>query len=79
MSRSFKRTPIVGQMFAYSDKSFKRHSAKCFRKACKLALKLGKTPENNRHAFANVYHSPKDGKCYLDIKRSPHLVIYMRK
>jgi hypothetical protein len=64
MSRSRKKTPIVGMTTAESDKPFKRSEHSRERAAVRVALQAGSEPPSPR-AFGDPARGEKDGKRYL--------------
>ena len=68
MSRSRKKTPIIGHTTAESDKPWKAKAARSFRHAARQALGRGDDdpplPER-RWAVVNRYDATKDGKQWV--------------
>ena len=68
MSRSRKKTPIIGHTTAESDKPWKAKAARSFRHAARRALGRAEgealLPER-RWAVVNPYDAPKDGKHWV--------------
>ena len=64
MSRSFRKTPVVGVAKAESDKPFKVREHRRERRAVKAALKAD-GPLPDPRAFGNPWASEKDGKQFL--------------
>ena len=66
MSRSFKKTPIVG-IAGHSEKQDKRLGNRKFRKMAKHAIKQGKLNKlpYDMDSVQDVWSMSKDGKIYL--------------
>lgn len=64
MSRSYKKTPIVGNTKAPSDKPFKRQVNRAFRTAAKQHLNKGMVESMPIYLdeLRSVWDAPKDGK-----------------
>jgi len=67
MSRSFKKTPIVG-IAGSSDKSGKRLANRALRRKVKEALGIGKEVMPELREVSDVWDMAKDGKMYADGK-----------
>lgn len=67
MSRSRKKTPIIGFTCARSDKPWKARAARSFRHAASQALRDGENAllPVKRWAVVNPYDAPKDGKHWI--------------
>lgn len=63
MSRSRRKTPILGNANAASDKPFKADEHKRARSQAKQAIAQGKEPQDIR-LYGDPWESPKDGKRY---------------
>ena len=67
MSRSRKKTPIVGMTTMSSDKPFKRDEHRRERRAVRTLLNAGLDGDDKRlHSkdYGNPWKAPKDGKQY---------------
>lgn len=64
MSRSRKKTPIVGNTCIESDKWFKAKAHRQERAAIRCALSVGEEPANEAKRFGDPHASGKDGKHY---------------
>lgn len=73
MSRSRKKTPIVGMTVADSDKAYKQAEHRRERTAVRVALRQ-RTELPSSRAFGDPAKSEKDGKQYV-----PHLAELRRK
>lgn len=65
MSRSRRKTPIVGITTADSDKAFKQTEHRRERRAVKTLLGAGEEPPPTR-TFGDPWAGQKDGKAWLD-------------
>ena len=65
MTRSIRRTPIVGVTTAETDKPFKAREHRRERRAVKVALGADE-PLPDRRAFGDPWKGDKDGKQFLD-------------
>ena len=65
MSRSFRKTPVVGVAKAESDKPFKVREHRRERRVVKAALRTD-DPLPDRRAFGDPWNGDKDGKRFLD-------------
>ncbi|MBU3032394.1 hypothetical protein [Paracoccus marinaquae] len=65
MSRSRKRTPVVGITTAPSDKPYKVAEHRRERRSAKVSIGNGAEPEHPK-AFGDPWRGEKDGKAYLD-------------
>ena len=72
MSRSLRKTPIVGNTTATSEKSFKRRAHRNERAAVRIAL-AHDSDARDSHAFGNPWRGDKDGKQYIG-DRHRHLM-----
>lgn len=70
MSRSRKKTPIVGHTKAESDKPFKVKEHRRERRVVKQDLTSAGDYDNmvlpDKEQYGNDWNSPKDGKCWRD-------------
>lgn len=70
MSRSRKKTPIIGHTKADSDKPFKVQEHKRERRVVKHILTSAIDHDNmvlpDKEQYGNDWESPKDGKCWRD-------------
>lgn len=64
MTRSVRRTPIVGMTTAETDKPFKAMEHRRERRAVEAALRAD-APLPDRRAFGNPWAADKDGKQFL--------------
>ncbi|MBB6470251.1 hypothetical protein IHE39_06355 [Aminobacter carboxidus] len=64
MSRSRRKTPIVGMTTAESDKPFKQAEHRRERRAVKAVVKAGEEPPAPKE-FGNPWAGEKDGKQWL--------------
>jgi len=64
MSRSIKKTPIIGHCNCCSEKKDKRIANRKFRLSTKILLKKGKDPLFSIRQISNVWQFGKDGKQY---------------
>ena len=64
MSRSFRKTPIIGITTAESDKPFKQREHQRERSAAKIAIARGDDPLPPK-AYGNPWSAEKDGKQYI--------------
>jgi len=64
MSRSRRKTPIVGITTAESDKPFKVREHRRERRAVNIALRVGEEPPSPEE-FGDPWKSEKDGKQFV--------------
>lgn len=64
MSRSRRKTPILGHTTAKSEKWFKKAEHKRERRIVRMKLLAGAEIMPHRHQFANPWMAPKDGKSW---------------
>lgn len=77
MSRSRRRTPIVGITTADSEKQGKRRANRSWRAAIRRALREGeREAAHSRHAFSDPWDMAKDGKKWVGrlVRRLPALM-----
>lgn len=73
MSRSRRKTPIVGMTTAESDKPFKEAEHRRERRSVRAAVKqLEDAPDPK--LFGNPCHAEKDGKQWLDLSHRGELM-----
>ncbi|MDW3223416.1 MAG: hypothetical protein R8G34_11105 [Paracoccaceae bacterium] len=73
MSRSRRKTPIIGITTAQSDKRFKKAEHKRARRKLKAADLTEDTPPDPK-AFGNPWASDNDGKQRIDPHKLPGLM-----
>ncbi|MGF7004533.1 hypothetical protein [Aminobacter sp. BE322] len=64
MSRSRRKTPIIGITTAETDKPFKQAEHRRERRAVKAVIKTGEEPPAPK-AFGNPWDGQKDGKQWI--------------
>lgn len=62
MSRSYRKTPIVGASCSRSNKRFKQYEHRAERKKIKQLLALGIENLPHPKEYGNEWDSPRDGK-----------------
>lgn len=73
MSRSRRKTPIVGMTTAESDKPFKIAEHRRERRSVRAAVRqLEDAPDPKE--FGNPWHGEKDGKQWLDLSHRGELM-----
>ncbi len=65
MSRSKRKTPIIGHSDDRSEKDFKKSANRKLRKANKVKLKKGKDVLTQLREVSDVWAGIKDGKRFL--------------
>lgn len=73
MSRSYRKTPIIGMTTKDSDKPFKKAEHKRARRAVN-ARDLSTDDPPAEKQFGNPWGAPKDGKQWVDAKRFPEIM-----
>ena len=76
MSRSKRKTSIIGHTSASSEKQDKRDYNRRYRHACKQFLHIDFETELLPHlqAYSNLWSMSKDGKKWFDAKKYPKLM-----
>lgn len=73
MSRSYRKTPIIGLTSKPSDKTFKKAEHKRARRALSARdLSIEEPPADKK--FGDPWSSPKDGKRWIGRNRCPELM-----
>lgn len=78
MSKSYRKTPIVGVTTAASDRYGKKASARKLRRAVKVSVARGDDVQPHQYELFDPYSMPKDGKTYI-ARGNPDAKKLMRK
>lgn len=79
MSRSKRKTPIMGITCAKSEKEDKRLANRAFRRRTRQALVVEMEPPFSRHQVSNVWDFAKDGKQFLSQETIKNYPRFLRK
>ena len=79
MSRSYRKTPIVGWTTAESEKQDKRKANRAFRRKSRVAIASGKEPPFSIRCVSNIWSFAKDGKGYCHAETIAKYPDLMRK
>ncbi len=79
MARSTRRTPILSNTGAPSDKIFKRRAARRLRLAVRAGLRSGREILPVAREIASTWDFPKDGKHWFGHLSDAELAPMMRK
>lgn len=74
MSRSTRKTPIVGITKAPSEKNDKRVAQRRFRRKAKVSISQGEDPPEDLNEIADVWTFDKDGKQFFNEDEHPELM-----
>lgn len=79
MSRSYRKTPIMGWTTAVSEKQDKRKANRAFRRQTKTAIASNKEPPFSIRQVSDVWCFAKDGKGYCHAETIVKYPDLMRK